>query len=96
MFINNLRIQTYAWRQFAIAPRAGACRKPGGYRQVRWLPCQSRAALTVLVVTAALAMSAVPAKDLRLALPDNGTAPAGAGADLLAEGKENAGNVSFL
>lgn len=42
----------------------------------RWIAIVTRLpALTAVVVLAVLAVAAIPAKDLRLALPDNGTAP---------------------
>ena len=44
----------------------------------RWVSLVTRVpALTVAVVVLGLAVAAVPAKDLALGLPDNGTAPAG-------------------
>ena len=44
----------------------------------RWVALVTRVpALTVLVVTAGLLVMALPAKDLALGLPDNGTAPPG-------------------
>jgi RND superfamily putative drug exporter len=44
----------------------------------RWVSLVTRVpALTVLLVVVGLAVAAVPAKDLALALPDNGTAPPG-------------------
>ena len=50
---------------------------PGGFSR-RWVEVTTRFPLIAIVlVVVGLAIAAVPAKDLQLALPDNGTAPAG-------------------
>ncbi|MFD9908646.1 MMPL family transporter [Streptomyces sp. NPDC059063] len=53
----------------------GASEPTWGERWVRF--ATRRPLLTALATVAALAVVAVPAKDLRLALPDNGSAPSG-------------------
>ncbi|EFQ83797.1 ABC transporter, ATP-binding protein [Aeromicrobium marinum DSM 15272] len=67
----------------ALLGRAGASLTPsaehptGGFSR-RWvLAMIRRPMLAIVVVVIGLAIATVPAKDLRLALPDNGTAPAG-------------------
>ena len=52
-------------------------RPPGGFSR-RWVEVTTRFPLIAIVlVVVGLAIAAVPAKDLQLALPDNGTAPVG-------------------
>lgn len=61
-----------------IAPSRRSPRRPRRGFADRWVAAVTRfPLLTVLVVGAGLVALAVPAADLRLALPDNGTAPEG-------------------
>ncbi|MCL3818935.1 MMPL family transporter [Aeromicrobium wangtongii] len=58
-----------------LTPSAGHA--PGGFSR-RWVTVMTRFPLiAIVVVVVGLAITAIPAKDLQLALPDNGTAPAG-------------------
>jgi RND superfamily putative drug exporter len=58
-----------------LTPRAD--RAPGGFSR-RWVIAMTRfPLLAIAVVVVGLAIVTIPAKDLQLALPDNGTAPAG-------------------
>ncbi|MET0821099.1 MAG: MMPL family transporter [Aeromicrobium sp.] len=58
-----------------LTPRRDA---PVGSFSRRWVTITTRFPLVaIVIVVAGLAVMAVPAKDLQLALPDNGTAPAG-------------------
>jgi RND superfamily putative drug exporter len=58
-----------------LTPRRDA--PPGGFSR-RWVQITTRFPLiAIVIVVAGLAVMTVPAKDLQLALPDNGTAPAG-------------------
>jgi RND superfamily putative drug exporter len=57
-----------------LTPRSD--RPPGGLSR-RWVRVMTRfPILAIVVVVVGLAVVAIPAKDLQLALPDNGTAPA--------------------
>ncbi|WP_034271559.1 MMPL family transporter [Haloechinothrix halophila] len=57
--------------------RRRAGRERAGFSR-RWIRIVTRIpALTVVIVVAGLAVAAIPATDLRLALPDNGTEPQG-------------------
>ena len=59
-----------------LAPKDGE-RPPGSFSR-RWVAATTRyPVLAIVVIVVGLAVVAVPAKDLQLALPDNGTAPAG-------------------
>lgn len=59
-----------------LAPKANA-KTPGGFSR-RWVAATTRFPyVAIAVVVIGLAVVAVPAKDLRLALPDNGTALSG-------------------
>ena len=67
----------------ALLGRAGdrltpdADHPPGGFSR-RWVTVTTRFPLiAIVIVVVGLAVVSVPAKDLQLALPDNGTAPAG-------------------
>ncbi|KAA1376448.1 MMPL family transporter [Aeromicrobium fastidiosum] len=55
----------------------GTGHRPGAFSR-RWVTVMTRFPLiAIVVVVVGLAIAAVPAKDLQLALPDNGTAPVG-------------------